>query len=143
MSDISGVQKASQAFYAALNRMANGNAEAMKDVWSQSASATAQHPIGGLDLGTGTILESFGKVASIAESGNVELVDQRLDVGTDMAVETGIERGTLTLASHTAAIDQRVTNIYRLEAGVWKIRHHHTDLAPTMLNILARLGAPD
>lgn len=141
MSNMDAVRKASARFYAALNNMANGDSAAMAAAWSKGPEATAQHPIGGLELGTEAILGSFAKVASMAEGGKVALVDQRIDVGEGMAVETGVEKGTLTLAGHTAAIEHRVTNVYRLEGGDWKIRHHHTDLSPSMLDILARLQA--
>lgn len=139
MSRENDVRQASLAFYAALNRMANGDAGPMAEVWSTSASATAQHPIGGRDLGSATVLSSFAKVASIVGGGHIELADQMIDLSEDMAVETGVEKGSLTIGGHPAVIDHRVTNIYRLEQGAWKLRHHHTDLSPALLDALARL----
>jgi ketosteroid isomerase-like protein len=143
MSKESEVKEASEKFYAALNKMANGDAGPMSDAWTKSKNATAQHPIGGRTLGRDSVLESFAKVASIAKGGNIAIVDQQIDVGEDMAVETGIEKGNITLAGHTAVIDQRVTNVYRLEKGVWKLQHHHTDLSPAMLDVLAKLNATE
>jgi ketosteroid isomerase-like protein len=32
-----------------------------------------------------------------------------------------------------------VTNVYRREADGWKMIHHHTDLSPAMLDVLADL----
>ena len=58
-----------------------------------------------------------------------------------MACEVGVETGTLTLAGLTATIEQRVTNIYRREAGGWRVVHHHTDVSPAMLDVLSRLKA--
>jgi ketosteroid isomerase-like protein len=34
-----------------------------------------------------------------------------------------------------------VTNIYRREAGGWRVVHHHTDVSSEMLDVLARLKA--
>ncbi len=34
-----------------------------------------------------------------------------------------------------------MTNIYRREAGEWKLVHHHADISPAMLGILERLQA--
>jgi len=45
------VRKASEDFYAALNRMANGDAGSMADIWSHGADVTAMHPIGGRHVG--------------------------------------------------------------------------------------------
>lgn len=141
MSKESEVKKASEKFYAALNKMANGDAGPMTDAWTRSKNATAQHPIGGRDLGSDAVLGSFAKVASIAKGGTIAIVDQLIDVGEDMAVETGMEKGNVMLAGHAAVIDQRVTNVYRLTNGTWKLQHHHTDLSPAMLDVLASLSA--
>ena len=41
------VRKASKQFYAALNRMLNGDAGPLEDIWSHKAIVTTMHPIGG------------------------------------------------------------------------------------------------
>jgi hypothetical protein len=51
MSAEDEVRKASQQFYAALNRMANGDGGGMADIWSHSATVTTMHPIGGREVG--------------------------------------------------------------------------------------------
>ena len=68
-------------------------------------------------------------------------MDQRIDIGSDMAVETGVETGSLVIAGHAATIHHRVTNVYRRRDGDWKLAHHHTDLSEAMLDVLKRLGA--
>ncbi len=45
------VHKASDQFYAALNRLFNGNADSMEGIWSHNSSVTALHPIGGRLVG--------------------------------------------------------------------------------------------
>ncbi|WP_322865437.1 YybH family protein [Aquicoccus sp. G2-2] len=139
MTNIDEVRRASAAFYAALNKMAQGDDAAMQDAWTKGDGVTAQHPIGGRDMGSDTVLASFSKVAEIAGGGDIRLMDQSINAGSDMAVETGMEVGTLTLAGHEARIEQRVTNVYQRQGGVWKLAHHHTDLSPAMLEILERL----
>ena len=101
--------------------------------------ATALHPIGGRDVGWDQIGSSFERVAGIASGGEIRLKDQLIQVIGDMAYEVGTETGTLTLGGLKASIEHRVTNIYRREAGAWKVVHHHTDLAPAMVDVLARL----
>ena len=51
MSAEDDVRKASEQFYAALNRMANGDALPLADIWSQGAGVTTMHPIGGREVG--------------------------------------------------------------------------------------------
>ena len=141
MSATTEVRDASQKFYDALNRMAAGDAAPMADVWVRDGAVSAQHPIGGRDQGYETVIASFAKVAEIAGGGEIRLVDQRIDIGSDMAVETGVETGSLVIAGHAATIHHRVTNVYRRQDGDWKLAHHHTDLSEAMLDVLKRLGA--
>ena len=141
MSTENEVRATSASFYAALNRMAKGEPGAMESVWSHSAEVTALHPIGGRDTGWQAVGNSFDDVARIASAGDIRLTQQHILAGDDMACEVGVETGTLTLAGLTATIEQRVTNIYRREAGGWRVVHHHTDVSPAMLDVLARLKA--
>jgi uncharacterized protein (TIGR02246 family) len=139
MSAEEEVRKASQQFYAALNRMANGDSAAMADVWSHGATVTAMHPIGGREVGWDAVRASFEQVAKVSSDGKIELKDQLIRVAGDVACEVGVEQGQLKLAGHQAAIEHRVTNVYQREAGAWKMVHHHTDTSPAMLDILKRL----
>jgi ketosteroid isomerase-like protein len=141
MSTEDEVRKASEQFYAALNDMANGDASPMSDIWSHEAVVTAMHPIGGRQVGWDEVRESFQQVAQIASEGRVRLDDQMIQVTVDQAYETGSERGQAKFAGQPVDLDHRVTNIYRREAGSWKIVHHHTDVSPAMLNVLKRIQA--
>ena len=139
MSPENDVLEASNTFYRALTRMARGDAVSMEDAWVRDDSASAQHPIGGRDRGHDPVIASFAKVAELATEGEVHIVDQVIDVGGDMAVETGVEKGSITLAGKTATLDQRVTNVYRRTDKGWKLQHHHTDLSPSLLGVLKTL----
>jgi ketosteroid isomerase-like protein len=139
MSTIDEVRKASEKFYAGLNRMANGDSGPLADIWSHNAAVTTMHPIGGRDVGWDAVRGSFEQVAKLASEGKVGLKDQFIQVSGDVAYEMGIEYGQLTLAGEKVIIDHRVTNIYERQSGAWKIVHHHTDISPAMINVLRRL----
>jgi ketosteroid isomerase-like protein len=139
MSNEDAVRTASDRFYSALNRMANGDARAFADVWARGDAVTAMHPIGGREVGWDAVRDSFGKVAELASDGAIELADQRIRVLGDAAYEVGIERGSVTLAGERVDIEHRVTNVYHRDGDEWKIVHHHTDIAPAMLDVLGRL----
>jgi ketosteroid isomerase-like protein len=142
MSTEDEVAEASRQFYAGLNRMANGDASPLADIWSHGAGVTALHPIGGRQVGWEAVRASFEQVAQLASSGEIELKDQLIHVVGDVAYEVGVETGHLNLAGHEVAIEIRVTNIYQREAGAWKMTHHHTDPSPAMLDVLSRLPPP-
>lgn len=135
------IRAASARFYVALNCMAAGDAAPMAKAWVGGSGVSAQHPIGGRDEGYDAVIASFAKVAGIAGGGEIRLLDQKIDAGSNMAVETGVETGTLVIAGHEASIHHRVTNVYRQVDGNWKLAHHHADVSEAMLEILKRLSA--
>ena len=98
MSDLDGVRAASAKFYAALNKMVNGESSSMDECWWHEGSVTAMHPIGGRTPGWDGVRESFAGVAGLSTGGQVALKDQMIEVGGDMAYELGLEDGKVTLA---------------------------------------------
>ena len=135
------VREASMNFYAGLNRMANGESNAFSDVWSHNSSATAMHPIGGREIGWDAVKKSFDQVAEMAENGKVELKDQQIHILGDAAYEIGTEHAKFTLAGKEVKGEIRVTNIYQNEDGKCRMVHHHTDIAPPMVQVLKSLQA--
>jgi len=141
MSAEDEVRDASNKFYAGLNRMANGDAGPLADIWSHSATVTTMHPIGGREVGWDQVRKSWEQVAQLSSGGQGKLSDRVIQIAGDAAYELGVERGQMTLAGQQVTIDHRVTNIYRREAGAWKIVHHHSDIAPAMVDVVNRLKA--
>lgn len=139
MSSDAEVRNASEQFYRALSRMANGDAGPLADIWSNSPEVTTMHPIGGREVGWDAVRASFQGVADNATEGRIELSDQIIHLVGDLAYELGVERGHFKLAGQPVDIEQRVTNVYRRVGGAWKIVHHHTDLSPSMLDVLNQL----
>jgi hypothetical protein len=84
---------------------------------------------------------SFERVAGIALAGDIRLTDQHINLAVGMAHEVGIETGSLTLGGLSATIEQRLTKIRRRGAAGRRVVHHHTDVSPAMLEVLARLQA--
>ncbi len=133
------VHEASKKFYAALNHMAKGDASLMGDNWSHGGTVTSMHPIAGREVGWGEVRKSFEEFAKLCSAGHVELRDQVVHVGADMAYELGVEHGQITAGGHKVSLSHRVTNVYRKEAGGWKIVHHHTDTSPAMIDLVSKL----
>jgi ketosteroid isomerase-like protein len=139
MSAADDVRTASQQFYAALNAIVRGDATPMRAIWSQGTSVSSMHPIGGREVGWDEVWKSFDQVSQSASNGHIALENQIVQAGTDMAYETGYEKGGFTLAGQSIDISLRVTNVYRRDADGWKIVHHHTDLSQAMLDVVSRL----
>ncbi len=64
-----------------------------------------------------------------------------IQVFGDVGYELGTEQGHAKLGGEEISFEHRVTNIYRREAGAWKIVMHHTDVSPAMVAILKRMTA--
>jgi ketosteroid isomerase-like protein len=124
---------------AALNQMLTGDAGPLADVWSHSAGVTTMHPIGGREFGWNKVGQTWEQVAKVFSGGQVKLNDQFIQVAGDMAYDVGTEQGHAKLGGQQVSIDQRVTNIYRREAGAWKIVHHHAGVSQAMVDALNRL----
>ena len=139
MSTEDEVRSASNQFYASLNKMVNGDAKSLSEIWSHDASVTTQHPIGGRQVGWEEVLGSWEQVSHLASEGKVELNEQFVHVAGDVAYEIGVEHGAFKLADQKVDVNVRVTNIYKKEGGTWKIIHHHADVSPSMVDILKRL----
>jgi len=139
MSADEGVRKASEQFYGALNTMLNGDAGPLAAIWSHGPDVTTMHPIGGREVGWDQGRGAWANVAEVATDGKVRIKDQLVQVAGDVAYEVGIEQGQFKLGGHLVTVEGRVTNIYRREAGAWKIIHHHADIAPAMVDALQRL----
>lgn len=140
MSAQTEVREASKRNSVAMNALVNGDASQLADVWSQSATLTTLHPTGTGDVGDWKAVKGgFENIAGIATDGSWKLKDPQVHVLGDVAYEFGTEHVSGKLAGHPYAFETRVTNIYRREAGGWKMVHHHAEVSPAMLEVLGKL----
>jgi ketosteroid isomerase-like protein len=139
MSSQDEVRIASDKFYAALNKMTNGNSQSLSDIWSHNQEVTTMHPIGGRQVGWKDVWQTWDQTAQVASEGQVKLQDQFIRVVGDMAYEIGVENAGFKIAGQKVTDQVRVTNIYQKEGGTWKIVHHHSDISPAMVEILHKL----
>lgn len=97
------------------------------------------HPIGGREIAFSAVCQCFDKVARLGADATIRISDQFIQIVGDAAYEIAVEHGEMKLGGQPVAIEHRVTNVYRREAGTWKIVHHQTDTSPAMLDVLAKL----
>lgn len=138
MSKEEEVRAVSDRFYTGLSRM---DVSALPEVWSHREDVTTMHPMGGAQTGWDEVRASFEQAAGTMTDSHVELLDQRIYAGEDLAYETGVERGSAKLAGEPVEFEHRVTNVYRREDGRWKMVHHHTDVSPGLAETLERRQA--
>jgi ketosteroid isomerase-like protein len=139
MSTVDEVRNASKQFYAALNKMVNGNSQSLSDIWSHNSEVSTMHPIGGRQVGWKDVGATWDQTAQMVSEGQVKLQDQFIRVVGDMAYEIGVENAGFKVAGQSITDQVRVTNIYQKEGGRWKIVHHHSDLSTAMVEVLKKL----
>jgi ketosteroid isomerase-like protein len=142
MSTEEEVLQASEQFYAAVNRLLNGDAKPMVEVWSHGPDVTTMHPVPGRQVGWEEVRATWKQTASLTSDGQVTVHDLLVRVGSDLAYTIGAEHVEVTFAGQQVQDEHRVANIYRREAGAWKMVHHHADLSPQDQDILSRLQPP-
>src|SRR5215203_4201154 len=131
------IRQASEQFYAALNRMINGDPEPMMEVWSHGSDVATMHPLGGRETGWREVRASWEQVAQEFSDGQVSIEGLVVvPLSDDVAYTLGTEQGQAKLGDERVGIDWRVTNIYRREGGEWKMVHHHADVSPEVVEVL-------
>ena len=83
------VRAASEKFYSALNRMLNGDAGPLGDIWSHRRPVTTMHPIGGREVGWDQVRGSWEQVAQLTTEGRVSLSEQFIQVAGGCGLRTG------------------------------------------------------
>lgn len=128
MSD--SLASAHDELYAALAAMLAGDAEPICALWSDQDDISYAGPFGGALVGREAVTANFREVAGWHLVGRIETEGVHMfegsDLGFSFCTENGIDHminGELTNITH------RATNIFRKEAGGWKLLHHHTDFS--------------
>lgn len=139
-----GVHKANQQFYEALNAIFRGAMAPMREIWSHSPDITNMGPFGGCLVGPDAVFAQYAMESRMIRGGKVEAVDVRVVATSKMGFAACIERGeNMSADGQPVYVEHRATNIFRLENGIWKLVHHHTDLAPALQEIVQKQGAKE
>jgi ketosteroid isomerase-like protein len=129
--DAQAVKQANNQFYSSLNAMFTGDATPMTRVWSHSDDATYMGPAGGILVGWEQIGEVWESQAGLKLGGEVLPEETHVILGSELSIVLCREAGNnLDSKGKPQQVSIRATNIFRKEAGEWKMIGHHTDLLP-------------
>ena len=106
-----------------------GRGAAIKDAFSQGADCTLFGGFGGHEIGWEQIGPRLDWVARSFAGGSCRYDVLATTVGADLAVVVQFERGEARITGRDAPLrlDFRVTMVFRLEGGDWKLLHRHAD----------------
>ncbi len=116
---------------AALTAIAGGDPGPFAACWTETDDGTLMGGFLTRVQGAVAVRETLGWVASRFSNGDLVAEYDQVLVGNDWAMTAGYERGVLALdGAEPAPFAVRVTHVYRLEEGVWRIIHRHGDHVP-------------
>lgn len=121
---------AMQEARAALDMIVKGDAEAYKELYSDSEEITLANPFGGIAHGRAEVIETLDRAAANFRDGHstgFETIESL--VTPDLAYTIEIERYVAKVggSSDLSDVAIRVTCMYRLEDSGWKLLHRHAD----------------
>jgi ketosteroid isomerase-like protein len=120
--------EATDAFYAAGNRLLAGDANAFEAIWSEADDISHLGPTGATCIGRQAVMAEFAKESAMGFAGTL-VADERhlVDLG-EVGLLVCTERTSgMTREGEALKLDIRATTVFRREQGDWRAVHHHTD----------------
>jgi len=124
-----GVHEAIARLHAAMRRVAAGDVTAIKALYSHRDDVTAFYGWGGYEKGWTEVSRRWDWAAAQFQGGTVRYENVTTVVSAELAVTTDIE----TFRARLGGMDQptewsnRVTHVFRLEDGEWRLVHRHAN----------------
>ena len=126
------LQSALDRYKAAIGSLYRGQSAPYADCWDGRGDVTLYGAWGPVDTGPAAIAETLRWVASRCSGGvGEEIQFTTLVQSGPLAYSVGFERVTLSVnAQAPRQMVLRVTQVYRLSDGEWRIVHRHADELP-------------
>jgi ketosteroid isomerase-like protein len=114
----------------ALTRFVQGDPEPLKTAYSQREDVSLANPFGPPTRGWTHVAETMERAAAHYQDGTATGFEEvSRYAAADLAYTVEIERFETKIdgSEQTAPVALRVTTIFRLEDGAWRIVHRHAD----------------
>lgn len=113
----------------ALAHVANGDVEPIKSLYSHADDATSMYGWGGYEKGWDAISQRWDWAARQFRGGTVSHENVTTVVGTELALVTDIEIFEVLLPGLETPTrwTNRVTHVFRVEEGEWRLLHRHAN----------------
>jgi ketosteroid isomerase-like protein len=146
MSDMelaASVQAAIERLHAAMAKVANGDVSAIKALYSHTADATSFYGWGGYEKGWDRVSQRWDWAGTQFKGGNVRYENISTVVTPDLFFVTEIEtyeNQSMANVEGKTGWTNRVTHIFRREAGEWRLVHRHGNRLEAQFEPSTRLG---
>jgi ketosteroid isomerase-like protein len=115
--------------HAALADLANGDPSAIKALYAHSEDATSFYGWGGYEKGWAAVEQRWTWAGRQFKGGTVNHKNVTMVVTPELAYTTDIETFEVQMEGmdRPARWSNRVTHIFRLEGGEWRLVHRHAN----------------
>ncbi len=115
--------------HAAMASLANGDISAIKALYSHSAEATSFYGWGGYEKGWEAVSRRWDWAGRQFQGGSVSYQNITTVVTPELAYTTDIESFRCRMAGVAGETQwsNRVTHVFRLEGGAWRLLHRHAN----------------
>lgn len=122
----------SRAMESALSDFVSGDATAFRGQWSREDDVVVMGGFGGYETGSEAVQNRLDWAARQYGHGEITVDEVATFIGRDLACTVTIERSSGIGGDPARTMDLRVTQVFRLEDGRWRVVHRHADpLRPT------------
>lgn len=119
-----------EQYHRALDAVVRGDPSSMKRLFSRRDDVTLANPIGPPVRGWNEVEKTMERAVSQLREGKPNRFERISGhAGTDLAYIVEIERTEMKVggSDEASSVSLRVTTIFQLEDGVWKVLHRHAD----------------
>jgi ketosteroid isomerase-like protein len=127
--------------HAALAELANGDTSAIKELYSHRHDATSFYGWGGYEKGWAAVEQRWTWAGRQFKGGTVNHKNVTTVVTPELAYTTDIETFEVRMdgMDRSARWSNRVTHIFRVEDGEWRLVHRHANRLEDRFEPSARL----
>lgn len=124
------LDSAIEASHNALFSIVNGDPSGYQTLYAKDENPTLGNPFGPFAHGRQNVFERLAGAASNYQDGEVtgvELITKFVSDDLACVVEVESYRARVGGSEEMASVSLRVTSVFRLERGDWKLVHRHAD----------------
>lgn len=116
-------------YHQAVAEFVKGDPEPLKNLFSRRKDVSLAHAFGGIMRGWRAVSEAEERAAAIYREGTASFENVVRYVTPDFAYVVEFEDYKAKLGGRPDAseVSLRITSIFRLEDGAWKLAHRHAD----------------
>ena len=137
------VQAAIARLHAAMAKVANGDVSAIKSLYSHTADATSFYGWGGYEQGWDKVSQRWDWAGAQFKGGSVRHETITTVITSEMFFVTQIEtyeNQSVANVEGKTGWSNRMTHVFRMEAGEWRLVHRHANRFEAQFEPAAKLA---